>query len=226
MARFKRLKTLNTIVEGGLVPVFYEPDAETAKKIVEALYAGGCRVAEMTNRGDRAWRVFEELEIFCAKNLPEMILGVGSIVDAPTAALYIASGANFVVGPTLSEETARLCNSRKVSYSPGCGSASEIQRAHELGVEIVKVFPGAEVGGPNFVKSMLGPCPWTSIMPTGGVETTEEGLNAWFKAGVVAVGVGSNLVTKEFMAAKDFAGITAKTRQVMDWIKKARSAKK
>jgi 2-dehydro-3-deoxyphosphogluconate aldolase/(4S)-4-hydroxy-2-oxoglutarate aldolase len=225
MARYKRLQTLNAIVECGLVPVFYEPDVETAKNIIQAIADGGCRVAEMTNRGDRAYMVFQELEIFCAKSKPEMILGVGSVVDAPTAALYIANGANFVVGPTLSEEAARLCNSRKIPYSPGCGSATEIQRAHELGVEIVKVFPGAEVGGPNFVKSMLGPCPWTSIMPTGGVETTEESINAWFKAGVAAVGVGSNLVSKEIVAKKDWPALTAKVKQVLEWIKKARGKK-
>lgn len=225
MARFKRLKTLNTIIEGGLVPVFYEPNVETAKKIVEAIAKGGCRVAEMTNRGDRAYKVFEELETFCAKNVPDMILGAGSIVDAPTAALYIANGANFVVGPTLDEATAQLCNSRKIPYSPGCGSATEIQRAHSLGVEIVKVFPGAEVGGPNFVKSMLGPCPWTCIMPTGGVEATEESIAAWFKAGVVAVGIGSNLITKDIVASGNFAALSGKVSQVCEWIRKARSAK-
>jgi len=222
MARFKRLKTLSTIIEGGLVPVFYQPDVEKAKRIVEAVAKGGCRVIEMTNRGDHAWRVFEELEIHCAKNVPEMILGVGSIVDAPTASLYIANGANFVVGPTLCEEAARLCNSRKIPYSPGCGSATEIQRAHELGVEIVKVFPGGEVGGPAFVKAMLGPCPWTSIMPTGGVDTTEASISAWIKAGAVALGIGSNLITKELVAAGDYDGIAKKVRQVLDWVKAAR----
>jgi 2-dehydro-3-deoxyphosphogluconate aldolase/(4S)-4-hydroxy-2-oxoglutarate aldolase len=223
MARFKRLATLNAIIEGGLVPVFYQPDIDKAKRIVDAVAKGGCRVIEMTNRGDRAWRVFEALEIHCAKELPEMVLGVGSIVDAPTASLYIASGANFVVGPTLSEETARLCNARKVPYSPGCGSATEIQRAHELGVEIVKVFPGGEVGGPAFVKAVLGPCPWTSIMPTGGVDTTEQSTSSWIKAGAVALGIGSKLITKELVAAGDFDGIAKKVRQVLDWVKAARS---
>jgi 2-dehydro-3-deoxyphosphogluconate aldolase/(4S)-4-hydroxy-2-oxoglutarate aldolase len=180
----------------------------------------------MTNRGDRAYRVFQELEEHFAKARPEMILGVGSIVDAPTAALYIAQGANFVVGPTLCPETAKLCNRRKIPYAPGCGSATEIQNAHDLGCEIVKVFPGAEVGGPSFIKAVLGPCPWTRIMPTGGVDTTEESVTQWIKAGAAALGVGSNLITRELIAAKDFSGMSAKVKQVMGWIQKARAGKK
>jgi 2-dehydro-3-deoxyphosphogluconate aldolase/(4S)-4-hydroxy-2-oxoglutarate aldolase len=220
------MDTLRAILDGGLVAVFYHPDAAVAKKIVEAVAEGGCRVAEMTNRGDRAYRVFQELEEHCLKVKPEVILGVGSIVDAPTAALYLAQGANFIVGPTTCAETARLCNRRKVPYSPGCGSATEIQAAHDLGCEIVKVFPGAEVGGPSFVKAVLGPCPWTRIMPTGGVDTTEESVTAWIKAGAAALGIGSNLITKELLAAKDYAGISAKVKQVMGWIQKARGGKK
>ena len=226
MARFARMDTLNAILSGGLVPVFYEPNLEVAKGIVQAVADGGCRVAEMTNRGDRAYLVFKELEEHLAKARPEMILGVGSVVDAPTAALYIAQGANFVVGPTLCAETARLCNRRKIPYSPGCGSATEIQTAHDLGCEIVKVFPGDSVGGPGFVKAMLGPCPWTRIMPTGGVETTEESVSAWIKAGAAALGVGSNLITKDLVAKKDFAGISAKVRLVMEWIQKARAGRR
>ena len=149
-------------------------------------------------------------------------MGVGSIVDAPTAALYIASGANFVVGPILNPEVARLCNRRKIAYSPGCGSASEISEAEELGVEIVKVFPGDSVGGPEFVKAILGPTPWTRLMPTGGVETTKESINAWFKAGITAAGIGSNLVKKEWLAAGNYEAITAKTKEVLEWIREAR----
>jgi len=145
-----------------------------------------------------------------------------SVIDAPTAALYIGSGANFVVGPVLNPEVARLCNRRKIAYMPGCGSASEISQAEELGVEIVKVFPGAQVGGPGFVKAMLAPMPWTRIMPTGGVDASEESIRAWFGAGVACVGMGSKLITKDLVAASDFDAITKKVAQVLAWIRESR----
>jgi len=219
MARFSRLEVLNTIVETGLVPVFYHSDVAIVKKVAEAVAAGGARVLEFTNRGDFAPLVFTELSQYLAKVNPKIILGVGSVVDAPTAALYIASGANFVVGPILNPEVARLCNRRKIAYSPGCGSASEIAQAEELGVEIVKIFPGGSVGGPDFVKAILAPCPWTRSMPTGGVETTKESITAWFKAGITAAGIGSNLIRKDLVAAGNYAAITDKTAEVLSWIR-------
>jgi len=222
MARFTRLEVLNMIVETGLVPVFYHQDVEVVKKIAEALAAGGARAIEFTNRGDFAPWVFKELSEYLAKTNPKIMLGVGSVIDAPTAALYIASGANFVVGPILNPEVARLCNRRKIAYSPGCGSASEISAAEELGIEIVKIFPGDSVGGPEFVKAILAPCPWTRIMPTGGVETTRESISAWFKAGITAAGIGSNLVKKEWVAAGNYEAISAKTAEVLTWIREAR----
>jgi len=124
---------------------------------------------------------------------------------------YIASGANFVVGPILNPEVARLCNRRKIAYSPGCGTASEIAQAEELGVEIVKIFPGGLVGGPEFVKSVMAPCPWTRIMPTGGVETTKESVTAWIKAGTAALGIGSNLITKDRVAQGKWDELTHAT---------------
>lgn len=222
MARFSRLEVLNTILELGLVPVFYHKDVEVAKRVVSACAAGGARVVEFTNRGDFAVQVFGEVSQHLAQVDPTVILGVGSVIDAATAAMYIANGANFVVGPLLNPEIARLCNRRKIAYSPGCGSVTEISQAEELGVEIVKVFPGSSVGGPAFVKAVLGPCPWTRIMPTGGVDATEESIYEWFTAGAACVGIGSKLIRKDLVAAGDWSEITAKVQQVLAWIKKAR----
>jgi 2-dehydro-3-deoxyphosphogluconate aldolase/(4S)-4-hydroxy-2-oxoglutarate aldolase len=222
MARFSRLEVLDTIIKVGLVPLFYHANVEVGKNVVKACADGGARVIEFTNRGDFALEVFKQLSPFVSQEAPGVILGVGSVIDEPTAALYIAYGANFVVGPVLNADVARLCNRRKVAYMPGCGSVSEISYAEELGVEIVKIFPGNSVGGPEFVKAVLGPCPWTCIMPTGGVDATEESIKAWFKAGAACVGMGSNLIRKDLVAAGNWQGITALVRQVLSWIKEAR----
>jgi 2-dehydro-3-deoxyphosphogluconate aldolase/(4S)-4-hydroxy-2-oxoglutarate aldolase len=222
MARFSRLDVLNTVIDLGLVPVFYHPDLAVAQRIVGACRAGGARVVEFTNRGDFAFQVFAGLAQHVAANHPDVILGVGSVIDAPTAALYLSSGASFVVGPVLNPEVARLCNRRQVAYMPGCGSATDISEAQELGVEIVKVFPGAEVGGPGFVKAVLAPMPWTRIMPTGGVDASEESIRAWFKAGAACVGIGSKLVTKELVTSQDWAGLSNKVAQVLAWIQESR----
>jgi 2-dehydro-3-deoxyphosphogluconate aldolase / (4S)-4-hydroxy-2-oxoglutarate aldolase len=177
-------------------------------------------VFEFTNRGDFATLVFAELNKWAIKQCPEMILGVGSVIDEGTAAMYIALGANFIVSPLIDESTAKVCNKRKISWSPGCGTVSEIGRAHELGAEIIKIFPGAEVGGPAFVKAVKGPMPWTSIMPTGGVSPTEENLKEWFEAGVTCVGMGSKLFPAEVLANKNYSYISQKCREALAVITK------
>ena len=223
MAKYDRMTVLNAICDVGVVPVFYNKDPEIAIAVTEACMEGGARCVEFTNRGDLAYKVFTAVvEHVLARDL-DVIMGVGSVVDAPAAGLYIASGANFVVGPLLNPEVAKVCNRRKVPYSPGCGSVSEISQAEELGVEIVKVFPGSEVGGPAFVKSVMAPCPWTRIMPTGGVDASRESLEAWFQAGVACVGIGSKLVTKEFVATKDWKGLTSKVKDVVGLIQEIRA---
>jgi 2-dehydro-3-deoxyphosphogluconate aldolase/(4S)-4-hydroxy-2-oxoglutarate aldolase len=224
MAKHSRLEVLMAMKQIGVIPVFYNSNFNGAKNIVAACYDGGGRVIEFTNRGDRAINVFTKLTEYRDAEKPEIILGVGSVCDGPTASMYIAAGADFVVGPFLDEEVARICNSRKIPYSPGCGSVTEIHRAELLGVEICKIFPGAEVGGPAFVKSVKGPCPWTEIMPTGGVSPTKESLSEWFGAGVVCVGIGSKLITKELLAAKDYAGITKKMKETIELIREIRKA--
>jgi 2-dehydro-3-deoxyphosphogluconate aldolase/(4S)-4-hydroxy-2-oxoglutarate aldolase len=223
VGRFRRLDVLQSMVDSGLVPVFYHNDLEVAKKVALAVAQGGSRHLEFTNRGDFAFQVFSALNKWCAKEVPQLILGAGSVVDPGTAVLYINSGADFVVGPVLNADIARACNRRKIAYIPGCGSASEISQAEELGVEICKVFPGAEVGGPSFVKSMLGPMPWSLLMPTGGVDRTRESIEQWFKAGAASVGIGSNLITKEILTSGDFDTLAKNTAEVLQWIKDVRS---
>jgi len=207
MARFDRLTVYNTMLETRLVPLFYHPDLDVAQQVAGALMRGGGRVLEFTNRGDFAFEVFGPLVKYCAAEHPDLIVGVGSVEDAPTAGLYLALGANFIVGPNFNEEVARLCNRRKVAYLPGCGTVTEIARAEEFGAEIVKIFPGESVGGPDFVKAVRGPRPWTRIMPTGGVTPDEDNLRAWFRAGAACVGMGSNLVRKDWVDARDFGAI-------------------
>jgi 2-dehydro-3-deoxyphosphogluconate aldolase/(4S)-4-hydroxy-2-oxoglutarate aldolase len=222
MARFPRLDVLLKMKEVGMIPVFYDKDIEIVKNVAKACAAGGAKVIEFTNRGDFANEVFSELEKWARKEIPEAILGVGSIVDPYSAALFIQSGANFIVGPTFNPEVAKLCNRRGIPYSPGCGSATEACDALEMGVEIVKVFPGAEVGGPNFVKSIKGPIPWISIMPTGGVSATRESLESWFKAGVSCVGIGSNLITKEIIKSQNWSLLSENIKNTLALIKEIR----
>jgi 2-dehydro-3-deoxyphosphogluconate aldolase / (4S)-4-hydroxy-2-oxoglutarate aldolase len=222
MARFPRIEVLNTMYALGLVPIFYNKDVDGAKKIVNACANGGARVIEFTNRGDRAFQVFNELISHFEKERPEIILGVGSVLDVGTASLYINIGANFVVGPVLNRDVAIACNRRKIAYSPGCGSATEISEAESLGVEIVKVFPGGQVGGSAFVKAILGPMPWTRIMPTGGVSPTKESIYEWIQAGTACLGIGSNLITKELVAKGDWQKLADNVKQCLALIKEAR----
>jgi len=220
MARFTRIEVALKMKETGMIPVFYHKDAEVCKKVVKACYDGGIRVFEFTNRGDYAHEVFAELNKYAANELPEMIMGVGSIIDAGTTSLYIQLGANFIVSPLINADMAKVCNRRKISWSPGCGSVTEIGYAEELGAEVVKIFPGSQVGGPKFVEAVKGPFPWSCIMPTGGVDTSEENLSAWFKAGVTCVGMGSQLLTKDIIANNKWIELTQNCAKALEIIKK------
>ncbi|WP_368335024.1 bifunctional 4-hydroxy-2-oxoglutarate aldolase/2-dehydro-3-deoxy-phosphogluconate aldolase [Parabacteroides merdae] len=222
MARFNKMQVLDAIVSTGMVPVYYNKDVEIAKQVVKACYEGGVRAFEFTNRGDFAHEVFAELIKFATKECPELVLGVGSIVDAGTASLYLQLGANFVVGPLFNPEIAKVCNRRLVPYTPGCGSVSEIGFAQEVGCDLCKIFPAGNVGGPSFVKNIKAPMPWSMIMATGAVEPTEENLSAWFKVGVTCVGMGSKLFPKEMIAAGNWEAISTLCRDALATIKKYR----
>lgn len=221
MAKFDKIQVLSKMKETGMVPVFYHSDVEVAKQVILACYKGGVRAFEFTNRGDFAHEVFAECVKFAAKECPEIAMGVGSVVDAPTASLYIQLGACFVVGPLLNAEIAKVCNRRLVAYCPGCGSVSEIGLAQELGCDLTKVFPG-DVYGPAFVKGVMAPCPWSNIMVTGGVSPDKENLTAWIKAGAFCVGMGSKLFPKDVVAGKDWNYITEKCKESLSYIAAAK----
>jgi len=221
MARFTRLEVINQMQKTGLIPLFYQKDVNIAKKIAKACYDGGARLLEITHRGDFAHEVFRELVLFAKDTLPEMILGVGSITDAGAASDYMKMGANFIVTPVFREDIAIVCNRQKVLWSPGCGTLTEIAIAEERGAEIIKLFPG-NIYGPDFVKAIKGPQPWTSIMPSGGVNTSKENLKGWFDAGVTCVGIGSQLISKTIIEQKDFDELKVSVNSVLKTIKSLR----
>ena len=217
MAKYSRIEVALIMKENGMVPLFFHSDIEISKKVLKACYDGGSRLMEFTSRGDFAHEVFGALNKYALAELPGMILGVGSVTDAAAASLYMSLGANFIVTPVFREDIAIACNRRKVLWSPGCGTLSEIARAEELGCEIVKLFPG-DIYGPEFIKAIKGPCPWTNIMPTGGVLPTVESLSSWLGAGAHCVGLGSQLISKDIIDNNDFEGLKNKVSQVLEII--------
>ncbi len=221
MAKYNKTQVLSAIKSTGMVPVFYNADVEISKQVLKACYEGGVRAFEFTNRGDFAHEVFAELVKFANKELDGMIVGIGSIVDPATAAMYLQMGANFVVGPLFNPEIAKVCNRRLVPYTPGCGSISEVGFAQEVGCDLCKVFPG-DVLGTAFVKGLKAPMPWSNLMITGGVKPTKENLEGWFKAGATAVGMGSNLFPKDVIAAKEWSKITTLCRDALAIIKEVK----
>ena len=221
MAKYTRIEVAQVMKETGMVPLFFHSDIALGKKVLKACYDGGARLMEFTSRGDFAFEVFGALNKYALKELPGMIMGVGSVTDAAAASLYMQLGANFIVTPVLREDIAIVCNRRKVLWSPGCGTLTEIAKAEELGCEIVKLFPG-DIYGPQFVKGIKGPQPWTSIMPTGGVSPDEANLKGWFDAGVTCVGMGSQLISNDILANGDFGKLEQKVKEALAIIKAVR----
>ncbi|MBQ0114398.1 MAG: bifunctional 4-hydroxy-2-oxoglutarate aldolase/2-dehydro-3-deoxy-phosphogluconate aldolase [Bacteroidales bacterium] len=213
-----RQTVIQKMSQAGMVPVFYHKDADVAKKVVKACYNGGVRAFEFTNRGDFAHEVFAQLIKWARQECPDLVLGVGSVVDAPTAVLYMQMGADFVVGPLFNPDVAKVCNRRCTLYIPGCGTVSEVGFAQEAGCEVCKVFPG-DILGPKFVKGIMAPMPWTRLMVTGGVEPTAENLGAWKQAGAFCVGMGSKLFPKDRIEAGDWQYITDKCSESLGYFK-------
>ena len=222
MAQFTRHQVINEMQGSGLVPLFYHQDVALAKEVLSACYKGGARLLEFTHRGDFAHEVFQELIEQASTPRPGRSVVRASGTDASSASYYMQNGANFIVTPVFREDIAIVCNRRKVLWSPGCGSLTEIAKAEEMGAEIVKLFPG-NIYGPEFVKAIKGPQPWTSIMPTGGVSTDPENLKQWFEAGVTCVGMGSKLISKAILETQNFDALEKNTAKTIATIGKLKA---
>ena len=222
MAQFNRVQVINEMTESGMVPLFYHHDIVVAKAVLKSCYDGGSRLMEFTNRGDFALEIFIDLIKYSITELPGMIIGVGSVTDAAAASQYMLHGANFIVTPVFREDIAIVCNRRKVLWSAGCGSLTEIAKAEEMGCELVKLFPG-NIYGPGFVKALKGPHPWTSIMPTGGVTIEGSNLRDWFDSGVTCVGLGSKLISEEILIKKEYNILKNRVANTIALINKIRS---
>jgi 2-dehydro-3-deoxyphosphogluconate aldolase/(4S)-4-hydroxy-2-oxoglutarate aldolase len=223
MASHDKAEVLATIARDGVVPVFYDPDVEVAKAVARSLVAGGLATVEFTNRGDGAMRVFAELLAWARAELPELVVGMGTVTHVATAVHALDLGADFIFGPTLDPDVAAACHERNVPYVPGCGSLTEIQAAYRLGCDLVKLFPADAVGGPSFLRAVRAPCPWVRAVPTGGVEPTVESLRAWYEAGAPAVGMGSKLLTRALVASGDWEGLQRKVAEAVAAVARARS---
>ncbi len=215
MTKITRLEVAQIIQDSWVIPLFYHPDTDICKKVIKACYDGGFRLFEFTNRGDFAHEVFAEIKKWAEQELPGLVLGVGSVVDAGTCSLYIQLGASFIVSPLLNEDMTKVCNRRKVLWIPGCGTVSEISKAEELGAEIIKIYPASQLGGPAFIKAVKAPCPWTQLMPSGGVKAEEVNLKEWYDAGACCVGMGSDLVSKDIIEGRQFERLTEKARDIV-----------
>ena len=217
MARFNKLQTLNYISENKVVPVFYNSDVDTSINVMKSFIKGELKFLSLQIVEILLLKYLMTRKIL-SKNLPDMILGAGSISDETMANMYISSGSNFIVGPLTNENVAIACNRKKIPYMPGCLTPSEISKAEELGCDVVKVFPADSVDGPSFIKSVLAPMPWSWIMPTGGVDMEEEGLKNWLGSGVFSVGMGSKLFTNEIIKNRDWGLLESQCKKLVETI--------
>jgi 2-dehydro-3-deoxyphosphogluconate aldolase/(4S)-4-hydroxy-2-oxoglutarate aldolase len=211
-------KVTNTIVDQGMLPLYFNSDLEVSISVLRAIYKAGIKAVEYTNRGEAALNNFKALLEIRDQEMPGMLLGIGTIKNLGQAMDYKDAGADFFVSPGFVKEVAEYALRHHLLYAPGCMTPTEIIAAENAGLKFIKLFPGNMLG-PEYVSTIKDVFPKLLFMPTGGVDTTKENLESWFKAGVCAVGMGSKLISKKLMEVKDYATIEADTIKVLTLIK-------
>lgn len=214
----------DAIVQQGILPLYFNADEMVSIEILRAIYKAGIKAVEYTNRGDAALKNFKKMVEVRNKEMPGLVMGVGTIKNLRHAEDYVSAGADFMVSPGFVMEVAHYASSKNMLYAPGCMTPSEIIAAENAGIGFIKLFPG-DMLGPKFLTSIKEIFPKLLFMPTGGVDTTKENIEGWFRAGVVAVGMGSKLISKQLMEQKDYSTIEKTTREVLELIQRVKKSK-
>jgi len=210
----KSQQAIDEVVAQGILPLYFNPDENVSLEILRAIHKAGIKAVEYTNRGEAAFNNFKKMIAMRNTEMPGLLLGIGTIKNLQQAKDYVSAGADFMVSPGFVPEVAAYAISNDIFYAPGCMTPSEIIAAENAGVKFIKLFPG-NILGPEFLSSIKEIFPKLLFMPTGGVDTTKESIEGWFKAGVCAVGMGSKLISKKLMEQKDYATIESSTREVL-----------
>lgn len=217
---FSKEEVISVMRDTGVVPLFTHDNAEEAQQVVEAAYNGGVRTFEFTNRRANSFEIFSHL-IRQRNKFPDLMLGIGTVMDGPTTQKFIDAGADFIISPILKLEMAEVCRKNGKAWIPGCATLTEIVSARDNGAAVIKVFPGS-VLGPGFVSSIMPVVPDLRLMITGGVEPTKENLTAWFKAGAMCVGMGSQLFTKDILENRNWTLLSQRVAQALELVKQIR----
>lgn len=210
----KTQQITDVIIQQGILPLYFNPDETVSLEVLKAIYRAGIKAVEYTNRGDEALNNFIKMTVVRNAEMSELLLGVGTIKNLKDAKNYMAAGADFLVSPGFVKEVADYAVSKDIFYAPGCMTPSEIIAAENAGIKFIKLFPG-NILGTEFLTTIKDIFPKLLFMPTGGVDTTKENMEGWFKAGVCAVGMGSKLISKKLMETKNYATIENATRDVL-----------
>jgi len=214
----------DAVVTQGMLPLYFNSSDEVSLDVLKAIYRAGVKAVEYTNRGDAALANFKKMVALRNAEMPGLLLGVGTIKNMQHATDYMAAGADFLVSPGFVPDVAAYCVSNDIFYAPGCMTPTEIIAAENAGIKFIKLFPGNMLG-PDFLSGIKDIFPKLLFMPTGGVDTTKENIEGWYKAGVCAVGMGSKLISKKLMEAKDYATIESETKKVLELIQSIKPAK-
>jgi len=212
MNRIKQIT--DSIIQQGMLPLYFNADETVSVEILRAIYKAGITAVEYTNRGEAALSNFKKMVEVRNAEMAGMLLGVGTIKNLQTAKDYLNAGADFLVSPGFVPEVAAYCVTNDIFYAPGCMTPTEIITAENAGIGFIKLFPGNMLGT-EFLSGIKEIFPKLLFMPTGGVDTTKESIESWYKAGVCAVGMGSKLISKKLMEDKNYGAIENDTKKVL-----------